>query len=114
MFRVRILVVLSALVGVAMVMAPTTPLWARQTKVTICHFDEETLMLKAITIPTATAEKHLAQHPNDTSDLTQCPGAKVMVCHMPPGNPSNAHTIAIEEGDVADHLAHGDSLGPCS
>ena len=40
-------------------------------------------------------------------------GNKVLVCHIPPGNPSNAHTICISENGVPAHLAHGCHLGPC-
>jgi hypothetical protein len=38
---------------------------------------------------------------------------KVAVCHVPPGNPSNKHTIIIDASAVPAHLAHGDSLGFC-
>lgn len=40
---------------------------------------------------------------------------KVTICHVPPGNPSNAHTITIGEAAVPAHLANhaGDSLGAC-
>jgi hypothetical protein len=40
---------------------------------------------------------------------------KVTICHVPPGNPSNAHTITIGQSAVPAHLANhpGDSLGPC-
>ncbi len=38
---------------------------------------------------------------------------KVTICHIPPGNPDNAHTIEVSENAVAAHLAHGDTLGPC-
>lgn len=39
---------------------------------------------------------------------------KVDICHVPPGNPGNAHTISISVNAVADHLAeHGDYLGAC-
>ena len=38
---------------------------------------------------------------------------KVLVCHIPPGNPKNAHTISISENAVSAHLAHGDTLGEC-
>jgi hypothetical protein len=38
---------------------------------------------------------------------------KVEVCHVPPGNPGNAHTICIDESAVATHLAHGCTLGSC-
>jgi hypothetical protein len=37
-----------------------------------------------------------------------------VMCHMPPGNPANAHTISVgSQGAVSDHLAHGDCLGSC-
>lgn len=38
---------------------------------------------------------------------------KVEVCHIPPGNPDNAHTICISPNAVETHLAHGDHLGAC-
>ncbi len=38
---------------------------------------------------------------------------KVDVCHIPPGNPDNAHTITVGEPAVDAHLAHGDFLGHC-
>jgi len=40
--------------------------------------------------------------------------AKVEICHIPPGNPSNLHTITISEHALQAHLAHGDFLGGCS
>jgi hypothetical protein len=39
---------------------------------------------------------------------------KVLICHIPPGNPDNAHTISVDESAVEAHLAHGDSLGECA
>jgi hypothetical protein len=38
---------------------------------------------------------------------------KVTICHIPPGNPDNAHTIRVSENAVDAHLAHGDTLGEC-
>lgn len=38
---------------------------------------------------------------------------KVYVCHIPPGNPANAHTIHVGSPALEAHLAHGDSLGVC-
>jgi hypothetical protein len=38
---------------------------------------------------------------------------KVTLCHQPPGNPANAHTISVGEPARAAHLRHGDSLGAC-
>lgn len=42
-----------------------------------------------------------------------CEGDKVEICHIPPGNPSNAHTICVDSNAIAAHLAHGDYEGPC-
>ncbi len=38
---------------------------------------------------------------------------KVTICHIPSGNPENAHTIAVSENAVAAHLTHGDFVGTC-
>lgn len=47
---------------------------------------------------------------NDVQDL---PGDTVRICHVPPGNPDNAHTIIIGKPAASAHLRHGDSLGAC-
>jgi hypothetical protein len=39
--------------------------------------------------------------------------AKVQVCHIPPGNPANFHTITISENALQAHLGHGDLAGAC-
>jgi cysteine-rich repeat protein len=39
---------------------------------------------------------------------------KVTVCHVPPGNPAQPHTISIGEAAVSAHLAHGDQAGACA
>ncbi|HEY7472917.1 MAG TPA: hypothetical protein VIE68_11280 [Gemmatimonadota bacterium] len=39
---------------------------------------------------------------------------KVLVCHVPPGNPENPHTIEVGESAVPAHLAHGDTEGACA
>ncbi|MBZ5639747.1 MAG: hypothetical protein LAO51_13455 [Acidobacteriia bacterium] len=39
---------------------------------------------------------------------------KVVICHAPKGNPSNKRTIDVAwPGGLADHLAHGDTIGLC-
>ncbi len=38
---------------------------------------------------------------------------KVVVCHAPPGNPDNAHTIVVGPSALQAHLNHGDEEGPC-
>lgn len=40
--------------------------------------------------------------------------AKVYICHIPPGNPANAHTIHVGAPAVPAHLAHGDYIGKCA
>ena len=43
---------------------------------------------------------------------------KVLICHIPPGNPDKAHIISVSVNAVPAHVAHGDpvppDLGPCS
>lgn len=48
-------------------------------------------------------------------DLSEhVPGTKgIKVCHIPPGNPAAAHTIAVGGPAVQAHLKHGDALGAC-
>jgi hypothetical protein len=38
---------------------------------------------------------------------------KTTICHIPPGNPANAHTLCVGTPSVDAHLAHGDTLGEC-
>jgi len=39
---------------------------------------------------------------------------KTTICHIPPGNPANAHTLCVGNPAVPAHLQnHGDSLGQC-
>ncbi len=63
-----------------------------------------------------------ACHLNDagvdpSADLRACdPGdvKKTTICHIPPGNPANAHTLCVGNAAVPAHLQnHGDSIGPC-
>lgn len=48
-----------------------------------------------------------------TASAAWAGGAKVKVCHIPPGNPSNFHTITISENALQAHLGHGDLPGTC-
>jgi len=41
-------------------------------------------------------------------------GDKIAICHIPPGNPSKAHTITVGGNAVDKHLAHGDVTGSCN
>jgi len=58
-------------------------------------------------------------HREGNSCVANCAGGcngndKVTICHRPPGNPSNEHTITVGASAVPAHLAHGDHLGSCA
>ena len=36
-----------------------------------------------------------------------------MICHYPPGNPGNPHTIVVDSSSLPAHQGHGDTLGDC-
>jgi hypothetical protein len=42
-------------------------------------------------------------------------GDKVILCHVPPGNPGNPQTICVAASAIPSHLANhpGDCIGPC-
>ena len=42
------------------------------------------------------------------------PSTSVDVCHAPPGNPDNVHTISVGEGAFEEHVAHDDSDAACA
>ncbi len=49
---------------------------------------------------------------NSSNDLTS--GPKIVICHVPPGNPDNTHAIEININALPAHLAHGDLIGDCN
>lgn len=74
-----------------------------------------------IVIDDSAVQSHLDNHPGDS--LGPCPedggppddqyAEKVLICHIPPGNPGNEHTISVSVNAVPAHLGHGDHLGAC-
>ncbi|MBI4930285.1 MAG: T9SS type A sorting domain-containing protein [Bacteroidetes bacterium] len=54
------------------------------------------------------------QQPQDCSNF-KCgnKNEKVVICHIPPGNPGNPQTLCISPNALSAHLAHGDYCGPC-
>jgi outer membrane protein OmpA-like peptidoglycan-associated protein len=42
-----------------------------------------------------------------------CSHKKINVCHYPPGNIENMHTICVGKSAVPAHLKHGDAVGKC-
>jgi len=79
--------------------APSNPaVDPREAALAACHMNDGTVDLNA--------------------DLHACdPGSvkKTTICHIPPGNPANAHTICVGNAAVPAHVNnHGDSIGPCA
>lgn len=51
----------------------------------------------------------------EAEDVDDGERAGYTICHRPPGNPDDAHTITVgSEAAVDAHLDHGDSRGACS
>ncbi len=61
------------------------------------------------TMASGDASEHAAQQ----QSAMQAAADPITICHLPPGNPSNAHTITIDTSALPAHLAHGDSQGAC-
>jgi hypothetical protein len=89
-------------------------------KVTLCH-KESKKDHHTITIAKSAVQAHL-DHGDELGNCedslkTQSVGTrsnnKVKICHIPPGNPENAHTIEISQSAVKAHTAHGDTMGEC-
>jgi hypothetical protein len=51
---------------------------------------------------------------DDDGDADTPEPEKVVICHYPAGDITKGNTIEIDADSVADHLAHGDTLGACS
>jgi hypothetical protein len=49
------------------------------------------------------------EFPTNTIDEKE----RVTICHIPPGNEANRHTLVISRSALDAHLAHGDVLGSC-
>ena len=65
--------------------------------------------------PTETSTSTPTATPTATPDPTaEGPSDSVDVCHKPPGNTDNAHTISINESSLEDHLSHGDDAEACT
>lgn len=55
----------------------------------------------------------LLQDDTDVDYIALTVKGKMDICHIPPGNPGNAHTITVSTAAVSTHLSHGDTLGAC-
>ena len=60
-----------------------------------------------------TGTEEIARENEDGSFDCESP-RKVLICHIPPGNPDNAHTICVGAPAVRAHEEnHGDPIGAC-
>lgn len=66
-------------------------------------------MLLGVSACPSTSEDDTATDTGDTGGAC----AEEEVCHIPPGNPENAHTICVSASALDAHEAHGDYLGAC-
>ncbi len=58
---------------------------------------------------------YIAPPPPPPVDENTCKkGKKVAICHLPPGNVENEHTLCLPDEAIPAHLAHGDYLGVCT
>ncbi len=63
---------------------------------------------------TGTESQPIVVMTEDGGTAFECPADKELVCHVPPGNPANEHSICIGKPAVKAHLKnHPDYLGPC-
>jgi hypothetical protein len=70
---------------------------------------QDALALKACHLDDGTVEKGAKLHACEPGNMK-----KTTICHVPPGNPANAHTLCIGNAAVPAHLEHHpDYLGPC-
>jgi len=61
-------------------------------------------------------QKHIDKHEEKHGDKhipSNDDEKKVLVCHIPPGNPESAHTLSISKNALQDHLDNVDVLGEC-
>ena len=93
---------------------------AADPKVTICHIppgnpdNPQTITVSENALPAHLEHgDSLGACPEDPSPPDDQYNEKVLICHIPPGDPENAHTIRVSENAVPAHLAHGDSEGAC-
>ena len=114
MSRVKILMV-PAIVGVAMVMAPANLVWAKQDKILVCHVDQETGEFTLISVGPDAAPAHRAHlgdtFPTTQEDAEECDDSKVLICHN--AGPAKMFTLLINADELQEHLDHLDTEGPC-
>jgi type IV pilus assembly protein PilY1 len=85
--------------------------------ITICVVTDASNPDKLVRDTRTISEDQLAGYLSQGATIGICPedddDSKVMICHIPPGNPENRHTITVSINAWPAHQAHGDFEGPC-
>ena len=55
----------------------------------------------------------LAKIPKSSVQTATKVEQKVVICHLPPGNPNNKKTLEVGVSALQAHMDHGDKIGPC-
>jgi hypothetical protein len=72
-----------------------------------------TLLMSGCGVSTAPGEVDPGSRNQEEELADSMEGEGVTLCHLPPGNPENAHTLTVGAAAVKAHLRHGDHLGDC-
>ncbi len=110
MLRIKFLIV-PAIVGVALVMAPTNPVLAQADKTTICHLDRENGYTETIRIATKAEAIHFNH--GDIPGVCPSEAEKVQICHQAPPMTGKTFTLLVDTDEEQEHLDHGDLSGSC-
>ena len=89
-------------------------------QITICHKPPgNPTNTQELTIPQSAWAAHQAHGdvlgtcPPPVVTPTVTPDPEIVICHKPPGNPTNTQQLTIPQSAWAAHEAHGDVLGTC-
>jgi len=105
-FRRSTTTLLTALGGIALLGCGGQPVTPSDTTTSA---NEALAAIAACGMDDGTIEPGAHLHACDPQDVK-----KTTICHIPPGNPANAHTICVGNSAVSHHVKnHGDLIGPC-
>jgi len=100
--------------------AVTTPTVTPDPEIVICHKPPgNPTNTQQLTIPQSAWLAHQAHGdelgtcPPAVTTPTVTPDPEIVICHKPPGNPTNTQQLTIPQSAWAAHQAHGDVLGTC-
>lgn len=97
--------------------APYSYLWSTgdtTASITVCDSSTSTYTFLVVDSNGCSASDEITVSFIDTSSSQlPCDSTGIIICHTPPGNPGNAHTICVDSSELAAHLAHGDYIGAC-